>query len=381
MENDKGQELAEDSNLRAGFSTHGVLFGHLGYYVNPEYRYSEDTFAGDDDRIDILEGYGKLEVFNIEFEAGRDSLWWGTGRHGSLILTDNAQPFDLVKISNPRPVLLPWIFKYLGLFKFVGFWTELENSRVVPEAEVLGMRFHFKPLPFFDIGFSRTIMMGGKGGPKGIDELDLDDWGTILSGRNIEGDLNTNQIGGLDIDLLIPNVDAWLPIMESINLWGEWYGEDEAGSLPSKGAYVGGLKLGDLFLTGRTDLIFEYATNVIGGRPGLWYSHSVYRTGYRYEGEIMGHNMGSDARDYFVRLEHYLRPELILSLDYNRQERGVEAEVEEQRDRYDFDLTYQRSDTLVLRAGYRYESIDNFRQVQGKDRDNNIFWLFVDYSF
>jgi len=85
IESDKGQELAEDSNLRVGFSTHGVLFSHFGYYLNPEYRYSEGKFGGDDDRIDLLEGYGKVEWFNMELEAGRDSLWWGPGRHGSLI--------------------------------------------------------------------------------------------------------------------------------------------------------------------------------------------------------------------------------------------------------------------------------------------------------
>ena len=381
IENDKGQELAKDSNVRAGFSTHGLVFSHFGYYLNPEYRYSEGQFGGDDDRIDLLEGYGKVEWFNMEFEAGRDSLWWGPGRHGSLILTDNAQSFDLVKFSNPRPVVLPWFFEYLGLFKVVAFWTELEKNRAIPEAELMGYRFHFKPFPLLDIGVSRTIMLGGKGGAKGAADLSLSDWAKVLSGKNISGDLDTNQIGGFDFEFLIPHVNRWVPMMQSISLWGEWYGEDEAGGMPSKEGYVAGLKFSDLLLTGRTDLILEYADNAISGRPGLWYSHGTYQTGYRYEGEIMGHNMGGDARDYFLRLDHCLSPDLSLGLDYNGQQRGVEADTQEDRDRIDLDLTYQGLDGLLLRAGYRYEAIDNLGQVQGEDETNNILWLSLDYSF
>jgi len=381
IENDKGDELAKDSNLRLGFSTHGALFSHLGYYLNPEYRYSEGKFGGDDDRIDILEGYGKVEWLNMELEAGRDSLWWGPGRHGSLILTDNARPFDLIKVSNPRPVLLPWLFRHLGLFKVVAFWTELEKDRAVPEAELMGYRVHIKPSPLLDIGASRTIMLGGQGGAKGVADLSLTDWAKVLSGKNISGELNTNQIAGLDFEVLIPDVDRLLPVIKSISLWGEWYGEDEAGGLPTKTGYVGGLKFADILLTGRTDLVFEYADNVISGRPGLWYSHGAYQTGYRYKGEVVGHDMGGDAREYFLRVEHYLSPDLALGLDYNCRQRGVEADIQEDRDRIDLDLAYQGLDGLLVRAGYRYEAIDNLGQVRGDDETNNILWLSLDYSF
>ena len=381
IENDKGQELAKDSNIRAGFSTHGVLFNSLGYYLNPEYRYSEGKFGDRDYHVDILEGYGKLELLNIELEVGRDSMWWGTGRHGSLILTDNARPLDLIKLSNPRPVLLPWIFKYMGLFKFVVFRAELESSRTVPDAELLGSRIHIKPFPFLDIGLSRTIMLGGEGGSKGVGDLSLSQWGTVLSGRNVSGELDTNQIGGIDFEFHFPNLDRWVPMLKSVNFWGEWYGEDEAEGRPSHEGYVAGIKFGDIFLTGRTDLILEYADNVVSGIPGLWYGHHVYRTGYRFEGEIMGHHMGGDARDYLVRLEHYLSPDLILGLDYNSQERNVQAAIREDRDRFDLDLTYQGYNGVLVRAGYRFEAIDNLGQVKGNDQENNIFWIFFDYSF
>jgi hypothetical protein len=382
IENDKGQKLAENSNIRLGFSTHGAAWSHIGFYLNPEYRYSDGQFGGDDQEVDLLEGYGKLEFFNIELQAGRDTLWWGTGRHGSMILTDNARPFDLVKLSNPNPVVLPWIFKYLGLCKFQWFWTELESNRAIPNTELMGFRINIKPAPFFEIGASRTYQLGGRGsGVKGISDLNLSDWMDILFRGNAQDELNVNQIAGIDGILYLNNLDQWLPVLKSIEIWGEYYGEDEAGSWIADIGYVVGIKFGDLFLTGRTDLIFEYADNIDPDEGPLWYNHSTYQSGYRYKGEVMGHNMDTEARDYFTRIEHYLFPDLILGLDYNRQERLVHQVDREDIDRVDIDVTWQGIDSLRIETGYRYENIDYPNQTGANDQNNHIFWLFANYSF
>ena len=71
-----------------------------------------------------------LGLGSLEFSIGRQSLWWGQGRHGSLVLTNNAEPLDMIRLTNPNPILLPWVFKYLGPFRFDLFLTELEESRV-----------------------------------------------------------------------------------------------------------------------------------------------------------------------------------------------------------------------------------------------------------
>ena len=382
IENDKGQKLAEDSNIRLGFSTHGALWSHIGFYLNPEYRYSDGQFGGNDQELKLFEGYGKLEFFNVELEAGKDTLWWGTGRHGSMILTDNAQPLKLVKLSNPKPVVLPWIFKYLGLFKFQWFWSELERNRAIPNTEFMGFRFDLKPAPFLEIGFSRTYQLGGRGsGVKGISDLTLKDWAKIIFEGNAGGDLDVNQIAGLDGILYLNNLDQWLRVIKSIEIWGEYYGEDEAGRWIADIGYVAGIKFGDILLAGRTDLIFEYSDNVDPDENLVWYNNSIYQSGYRYKGDVMGHNMDTEARDYFVRLVNYLTPDLILGLDYNRQERLVHQDDREDIDRIDIDLTWQGIDSLRIEGGYRYETIDYPNQANGNDQDNHILWLFTDYSF
>jgi len=383
LENDKGQTYADGTNLRAGFSSHGVIARHLAWYINPEYRYSKEQFGGDDNDFTILEGYGKLQFFNLELEGGRDSLWWGQGYHGSLILTDNAKPFDLIKLSNPRPVVLPWVLKYLGLFKFAAFWTRLEQDRYIPDAEFMGLRVDIKPFPFLNIGASRTIMLGGEGpqAPKGISELSGRDWIRVLSGRNIAGDLDTNQIAGVDARLHFCTLDRWIPVLRTLDMWGELYGEDQAGKFPSRNGYVVGMKLGDILLTGKTDFVLEYATNVVAEHPGVWYTHHVYRTGYRYDERVMGHDMGGEAREIFARLEHYLTPDLILGLNYNAQEKGAQHQFQEERDRYDVDLTWYRSPQIFFQGGYRFESIENKDNVASADQDNRILSLSMTYSF
>jgi hypothetical protein len=408
LENDKGQKYGEGSNVRAGFSTHGAFLNHLAYYVNPEYRYTQDLSpkgeaccGSEGSELELLEGYGKLEFFNFEVEVGRDSLWWGPGRHGSLILSTNAKPFDMLKFSNPRPVVLPWIFKYLGLFKFEAFYTKLEEARVIPEPEFMGYRFNIKPFPFLELAHSRTIMLCGDGsGVKCVTDLSFSDWIDVLfGGEDVGGDLNTNQILGFDIDLNIQNVDRWVPGISSVNIWFEY--ADESGPAPPNSGFVTGIKLGDILLNGKTDFIFEYADNVIRLDVGdlVFYAHGKYRTGYRYFCDVMGHTMDADAREYYVRLQHFLTPDWVLGLAYNYQDRGIEAAKEgdnldrflerngmdranlEDKQRVDLDLTYQKTDRFLAQAGYRYEKIDDVRGVSGATQDNHTFWAFLQYSF
>jgi hypothetical protein len=405
LENDKGQKYGEGSNLRAGFSTHGAFFNHLAYYFNPEYRYTEDlspekiACCGDEgSELDLKEGYGKLEFFNFEVEVGRDSLWWGPGRHGSLILSANAKPFDLIKFTNPSPIVLPWVFRYLGLFKFQAFYTKLEEDRIVPAPEFIGYRFNIKPLPFLEIGHSRTIMLCGDGTDvKCVTELSFSDWLEVLFSGGNDSDLNTNQILGFDIELSIQNVNRWVPGISSVDIWFEY--ADETGPAPPNSGFVTGIKLGDVLLNGKTDVVFEYADAAIEtARGGIFYTNKVYPPGYRYFCDVMGHEMDTDSRDYYFRVTHFLTPDFVLGASFNYEDsgivvktkedpmaflegRGLPPSVLEDKTRFDLDFTYQKAAAFLAQAGYRYEKIDDLNGVEGATQDNHIFWAFLQYSF
>jgi len=332
-----------------------------------------------DEDIKVIEGYLKLNIGSLELELGRDSLWWGPGRHGSWLMTNNAEPFDMIKLSNPRPILLPWLFEYLGPFKFVTFLTELEEDRAVPEAKLFGLRLNFKPHPILEIGLSRTIMLGGKG----RENLSIGDYWKVFwaAEENRPGKLDNNQLGGIDFSLRIPRVDRILPVVSAITLYGDIAGEDEAGGLPSRTAYLGGLYLGNLFLTGRTDLRIEYANNHISGHNNFWYTHHVYESGYTYEGRIIGHHMGSDAEDLFVRLTHYLTKDLLLGLTFDRARKGLSSDVKEIKNYGELDLSFSGFDDFELKGSYRYEYIKNFNFNPGDTEKNYIIVVEAVYDF
>ena len=70
-------------------------------------------------------------------------MWWGQGAHGDLLLTNNAYPLDLVKFSNPEPTLLPWLFRYLGPFKYAAFVAFNLSKVPFGSAGASGVRFRF----------------------------------------------------------------------------------------------------------------------------------------------------------------------------------------------------------------------------------------------
>jgi hypothetical protein len=309
--------------------------------------------------LKLLQGEVATGLGPVEVSFGRQSLWWGQGRHGSLILTDNAQPLDMLRITNPSPVLLPWIFKYLGPFRFDVFWSQLEDDRVVPHPYFAGLRLLIKPLPWIELGGSRTVIFGGEGRPS----VDFSDFITILGGKNLSGDEdNSDQLAALDFRLR-------LPFLWGAEIYGEWGGEDEAGGFFSNMAYLGGIYLPKIESSERLSLRFEYADlSHIDENSPPWYHHDIYRSGYTYEGKILGHPVGGTGRDTFGELRALLPAGVTLSLVLDYQTRGSNQPVREKHLLPGLGLEWQMRPDMSLSAHYGLDEVKNFGYVPGDDR-------------
>ncbi len=367
IENIRGDRFDKYSNYRAGFAARGQLFDIAGFYLHPEYPYSDEK---PDQDMKLIEAYGKLAIGKVEIEAGKDSLWWGPGYNGSLLMSNNAEPFKMIKLSTPGPVELPWIFRGLGPFKAVWFLTQLEKDRAVPEAKLTGMRINFKPHPAVELGMSRAIMFGGFG------SLGLRDyWDIFLATKeNRPGKLDNNQLAGYDASVLLP-VD-WILPAKSVKLYGDFIGEDEAGGLPSNFGKLYGAKVYDIFRTGRTDLIIEYANNHVPDKPNVFYSHHIYTDGYTYKDRIIGHHMGTDSKNLYLRLSHYLSSDIIAGIEYENQTSNLSLSPKPTLERIGFDLRLFGPDNWEVKTGYRYENATGDTFV-----DNQIFFLQLTYDF
>jgi hypothetical protein len=347
IENVRGDKFRQGSNYRAGFATRAALFDEFAFYFRPEY-----VGSSEDSDVELIEGYGKAMAGPIEIELGRDSLWWGPGRHGSILMSNNAAPFTMIKLTNPQPMELPWIFKGLGPFRAQWFLTELGNDRVLPNTKLTGMRVNIKPHPLLELGASRVIMFGGRGAPL----VDPFDYGKMFFA--VSEQATNNQIAGFDASLLVPLGDN--PLLRSVKLYSDAAGEDEAGGLPSKWSCLLGLQLNDILRTGRTDVRFEYA-----GTHEVLYQHSIYTSGYTYEDRLIGHHVGPDARDAFVQLSHYLTDDLVVDIGLDQQTYASQRNMNS----LELNLTYFPSSDWQLRAGYRYENGDR------QESDNHIFQI------
>ncbi|CAG1066266.1 hypothetical protein BAC1_01874 [uncultured bacterium] len=366
--NNKGDFFDNGSNFRAGFASSARTLGSLAFYLDPEIRYPEGFAPDSEAEVVLVEGYGALELWNVELTAGRQSLWWGPGYHGTLLLTDNARPFDLLKLTNPKPVVLPWILRYIGPVKLTAFATRLEWDRDFANPYLAGIRLDLKPHRNVSIGIARVAMFGGAG--RHVDAGVV--WDVITAGNeNVAGEPG-NQLASIDLKVVLPFK------IQKVVVYGELGGEDEAGSLPSRNAYMAGAYLPGFLGIDRLDLRVEYGQTYIGKYPGMWYNHHVYTTGYTFDGRIIGHHMGTDAKDLFISAAY--------ASDYGDFEVLVDIEssgrnVKEKNRSTAFRWSGHLNEKTALTFGYYFDRQTNINNVAGQDADSHSVMGSMNFEF
>jgi hypothetical protein len=392
--NNEGVVYGEHHNGSLQFSSSARFLDIFSAYIQPILLLRQDE--GDFRNVssttdaDLLKGYAKMSPWNVEIQAGRDSMWWGQGYHGTLLMTNNATPLDMIKITNPTPTLLPWYFSYLGPFKYTFFLSRLEDHLVRTDTEPSelvvtdvgfgGWRFNFKPHPLFEFGVAATFIFGGEGRPN----LGFSDIFEVF-GLQFSGDANPkfNQLAAMDARLQ-------LPFLWNAELYGEYGGEDSGGlEYPEEFlfgdlGYLMGIYFPKITPDGKADFRFEYAHNAhrVDDTPGFWYGHNIYRSGYTHDNLIMGHHMDGDAIDVFSRATYYLRNDLLVGLDYDYMVRGKTlSPVEETTHEVAADVTYDLTDKLSITTRYGIGMVDNFDLREDEDRTNHLMMTVVKYDF
>ncbi len=388
--NNDGITYSQHHNFSLQFSTVADFRDIASAYLEPIFLFREDDGRRgdfDETKADLLRGYGKLAPWNMELLVGRDSLWWGQGRHGDLVLSNNAFPLDMIKLSNPAPIILPWYFSYLGLFKYTFFLSRLEDMLVmspgsprepyITDVGFFGYRLNFKPTPTFEMGFCITTMFGGDRQP-GLGVKDYLGFFGIGTGANI----NMNQVAQFDFRFQFP-------FLRNMELYGTYGGEDSGWEYPEEAllgdiGYMVGIFVPRLTDDGRTDLRVEYTNNShrVDQTPGVWYGNSVYRGGYVNSGMILGHHMFGDADDLFVRVSRYLRNDLNVGLDYDYMCRGITLNpVQETVHEFGADFTLDFYERMSISARYGFQTVENYNLREGEDRHNHLFTTVFKWDF
>ncbi len=337
----------------------------------------DDEFRVDDSLIGVVLG-------NWSVAASTQQRWWGPGWDGSLILGNNARPFPSLVIDRvfTDGFSTKWL-KWLGPWDLTVMFGQLEEERVVPDAQFFGVRFNFRPIPSLEFGVSRSAQWCGDGRP-----CDLDTFADLLVGRDNRGGSGINldnepgnQLAGLDF--------RWSPSLFSmpVSFYGQFIGEDEAGGFPSR--YIGQVGLeGTGFALNRWS--YRYYLEAMSTSCDFWksdeifncaYNHFIYQAGYRFRGRSVGHGADNDARLISVGL--------ILVDDEDTQWRGHlrygalnrggapdsrNTLTPTRQDIASIDLSHSRVFSFgVVDVGAGYESIDDV--VSGQSDDGGRLYL------
>lgn len=242
--------------------------------------------------------YVAVSLGNWMVSAGYLERWWGPGWQGSLILSNNARPLPAIALdrNESTPFDLP-VLRWLGPWRLSTFMGQFESDRDYSDALLFGLRAEIRPHPTLQLAASRTAQWCGDGRPCGLDTF----W-DLLAGNDNDQDLAEqpgNQLAGFDVRW------SWPGGRVPLALYAQGIGEDEAGFLPSKYLGLFGVEVWGELDAGSWRAHVEYADTAcdfLNDPPefGCAYTNSIYTSGYRYRGRVIGHSMDADGESLGV---------------------------------------------------------------------------------
>ena len=280
--------------------------------ATPTFRYTHneaDTFFRDT--------YLRYSFYNLNLTIGRESLWWGPGRHGTLLLSNNAKPIDMIRLNNDRSLRFDSL-SFLGNIDFDILFGRLSKQTGIVNPDrslgsgnpkIFAAKISISPSPYFEMGLYRTAIFGGADRPEDLSTI----WDVVFpfgDVENIASEEPGDQKGGLTMKILLPND------VQPFTLYGEYAGEDEANNLPSKFSYIVGLDLIDLAGTEGLNLNLEYLRM---DESNAWYGHHLYKEGYTNDGFIMGHTHGGTGEEVNIELTYQPNMTSTYNVGYQRE--------------------------------------------------------------
>jgi membrane-associated phospholipid phosphatase len=269
-------------------------------------------------RAQLLDAYVGLNLGNWEIVVGRQSLEWSPGQTGSLLWSNNAPPVDMVRLTNPEPLKLPDFLKFLGPIRIEQFFGRLGGRPYIQRPYIYGQKANFKPFPFLELGFARTITIGGKGSgnPLTAGNLVRSFFGKYDPQLNsVPGDVRTE----MDWTFYVPKVRHY------IVFYGDGFADDDP--LPilnvprnpwHPGIYITrfpGIPKLDLHVEGvSTEQLNYVAQNTNAGQFNYW--NFNYHDGYTNVGHILGNSVGRDGTTIQGWLTYWFSPQNSLQLVY-----------------------------------------------------------------
>jgi len=248
-----------------------------------------------------------------QLSFGQQSLSWGPGPGGSFLWSNNAAPVPMARLLQ-RDVRLPGFLKFLGEARIDNFFGRLGGGSYVRDPYIYGNKINFKPLRNLELGFGRTVTIGGRGGtPLTSRNFLLSFLGRTSQQLNsVPGDSHSS----FDWTFYVPKARNYLVF------YGDLYADDDPVPFvkPARNPYRPGIYLTRFPGLPKLDLHVEAANTESPGQPhnvgDLNYWNYQYRDGYTNDGHLIGDAVGRMGRSIESWLTWWISPQSTLQFTY-----------------------------------------------------------------
>jgi membrane-associated phospholipid phosphatase len=287
--------------------------------------------------FNLLDAYVGVMLSNWQFTFGRQSLWWGPGNGGPMMLSDNVEPMNMFRVNRVTPFQLPSIFGLLGPMRIEFFLGQLQgynfvfsptgfvgqfNRGVDPEPFIHGQKISFKPTRNFEFGVFRTTIYGGPGYPLTIHTLLRSLFSTVNERVTNTGGSPVkpgDRQSGVDFSYRLPYLRNWL------TFYGDGFVDDQFSPIgyADRAAWHAGLYLAQVPGIPKLDARVEgvYTDNPLGGNlgHGFYYFNFTWRSGYTNDGNLLGSWVGREGQGAQAWTNYWFTPRSRIQANYRHQ--------------------------------------------------------------
>lgn len=388
LSDDFGRPFRRGMNMQEGGSFRAAI-GPAAIYIRAEFQHSpeapalsdqvRDFIATADDvpipaatpfmpieRVRFLDAYVAInlkEGWQLTF--GQQSLSWGPGPGASFLWSNNIQPIPMLRLTQSETTL-PGLLSILGPVRVESFIGQFEGHGFIPHPYVYGNKINFKPLPNLELGFGRSVTIGGKGGtPFTTGNFLLSFFGQTSSKLNsVPGDSHSS----FDWTFYVPKVRNYLVF------YGDLYADDDFVPFqnPPKNPFRPGIYITRFPHLPKLDMHLEAAASDLYSKK-LNYWNYTYRDGYTSDGNLVGNTVGRMGRSYQCWFNYWISSRNTLQLTYKHS--SVSPDFVPQGGAWqDYGLRHEieLGSGLYLRNFLQYEHISRFPILFSGPQNNFI---------
>ncbi len=345
--NNYARPFDQGSNLYSGASISAVA-GRFFWYASGEYQHAPGRpalTAAQQDVINTLDGntgpppnpvgpppspvattdrfypldlYGGAQLGEYAVTFGKQSLWLGPGESGPLMLSDNADPMYMFRISRTSPLVLPGILRHLGEIRGEFLLAKLSGHQFPARPFFNLQKISFHPTENLELGFTRASLWAGVGHPFTFHALERN---FLSLGDTPPGPFNNpldigDRKSGFDFSYRLPGLRNWL------TLYADSYSDDDPSPLanPRRAAISPGIYLSHFPRIAKLDLRAEAVSTQSltpsdrGGQFLYW--NFRYHDSNTNKGYLFGNQTGRDGRTGQVWSTYHFSAATSLQISY-----------------------------------------------------------------